>query len=133
MQALHGGKATNDTSASQNIAVLLRGGMRPHAYGSPAEMRATRARLRRRLPLTRKRAELLAHVQHTNRQDTLPEIGTKIAEKAHREGVAERVPAPAVQQSVDVDLALLDEDAQRLRDIPLTIRQTAKQHAAQTL
>jgi hypothetical protein len=108
MKAIHGGQATNDTIDSQNIAVLLRGGMLPHADGSPAELRATRARLRRRLPLTRKRAELLAHVQHTTSPYTLPEIGKKIAYQAHREGVAERVPAPAVQTSVDVDLAVID-------------------------
>ncbi len=32
-----------------------------------------------RLPLTRKRAELLAHVQNTNSQYNLPEIGKKSA------------------------------------------------------
>src|SRR2546428_10693893 len=66
MKAIHGGKAKNDTIDAQKIAVLLRGGMLPQAYVYPAEMRATRDLLRRRLPLTRKRAELLAHIQHTN-------------------------------------------------------------------
>jgi hypothetical protein len=79
MQAIHGGKAKNDTIDSQKIAGLLRGGMLPQAYVSPAAMRATRALLRRRWPLTRTRAELLAHVQHTNSQDNLPESGTKMA------------------------------------------------------
>jgi hypothetical protein len=68
MQAIHGGKATNDKSDAQKIAVLLRGGMLPQAYVAPAEMRATRDLLRRRMHLTRKRAELLAHVQNTNSQ-----------------------------------------------------------------
>src|SRR2546422_5863547 len=36
MQAIHGGKAKNDTIDAQNIAVLLRGGMRPQAEVSPA-------------------------------------------------------------------------------------------------
>jgi transposase len=31
MKALHGGKANNDTIDAHNIAVLLRGGMRPQA------------------------------------------------------------------------------------------------------
>jgi hypothetical protein len=31
--------------------------------------------------LMRKRAKLLGHVQHTNSQDNLPEIGEKIAYK----------------------------------------------------
>jgi transposase len=79
MKALHGGKAKNEKIESQKIATLLRGGMLPHAYGYPAEMRATRDLLRRRTHLRRKRAELLAHVQNTNSQYNLPEIGKKIA------------------------------------------------------
>ena len=58
MKAMHGGKAKNDTIDSQKIAALLRGGMLPHAYVSPAERRATRDLLRRRTHLMRKRAEL---------------------------------------------------------------------------
>ena len=42
LQAIHGGKATNDPMASHKIAALLRGGMLPQASGSPAERRATR-------------------------------------------------------------------------------------------
>jgi hypothetical protein len=44
LQALHGGKATNDTSDAHKLAALLRGGMLPQASVSPAPMRATRAR-----------------------------------------------------------------------------------------
>src|SRR5215475_8949608 len=102
MKAIHGGKAKNDKIDAQKIAVLLRGGMLPPAYVYPAEMRATRDLLRRRLHLMRHRAELLTHVQQTNRQDHLPEIGTKIAYKANRDGVAERFPDPAVQKSIAV-------------------------------
>ena len=108
MKAIHGGKATNDRSDAQKIAVLLRGGMLPHAYVSPAALRATRALLRRRIPLMRKRAELLTHVQQTHSQYNLPEIGKKIASKANRTGVAERLADPAVPKSVEVDLALID-------------------------
>ena len=67
-KALHGGTAKNDPIDAQTIAVLLRGGMLPQASGSPAEMRAPRDLLRRRMPLTRKRGELLAHVHHTTSQ-----------------------------------------------------------------
>ena len=133
MKAIHGGKAKNDKIDAQKIAVLLRGGMLPQAYVYPAEMRATRDMLRRRLHLTRKRAELLAHIQNTNSQYNLPEIGKKIAYKANRGGVAERFPDPAVHKSVEVDLALIDFYDQLLRDVELTIVQTAKQHDAQTL
>jgi transposase len=133
MKAIHGGKAKNAQIDAQKIAVLLRGGMLPQAYVYPAERRATRDWRRRRRPLTRKRAELLAHVQNTNSQDHLPEIGQKLAYKANRDEVAARFPDPAVQQSGDVDLALIDSDDQLLSDVELTIVQTAKQHQAQTL
>jgi transposase len=133
MKAIHGGKAKNDTIDSQKIAVLLRGGMLPQAYVYPAAMRATRDLLRRRMPLMRKRAELLAHIQNTNSQYNLPEIGKKLAYKGNRDGVAERFLDPAVQKSVEVDLALIDHYDRLLSDVELTIVQTAKQHNAQAL
>jgi transposase len=115
------------------MAVLLRGGMLPQAYVYPANMRATRDLLRRRMDLTRKRAELLAHIQNTNSQDNLPEIGKKLAYKANRDGVAERFPAPAVQKSMEVDLALLGSYDPLLNDLELHILNAAKQHDANTL
>src|SRR5919198_755387 len=133
MKAIHGGKAKNDKIDSQKIAVLLRGGMLPQAYVYPAEMRATRDLLRRRMHLMRKRAELLAHIQNTNSQYNLPEIGKKLAYKGNRDGVAERFLDPAVQKSIEVDLALIDHYDRLLRDVELTIVQTAKQHNAQAL
>jgi len=133
MKAIHGGKAKNDKIDAQKIAVLLRGGMLPQAYVYPADMRATRDLLRRRIHRTRKRAELLTHVQQTNSQYNLPEIGKKIAYKANRSGVAERFADPAVQKSVEVDLALLDYDDQLLRDLEFAIVKMAKQHDANTL
>src|SRR5262245_13038903 len=133
MQAIHGGKATNDTIDAHKIAVLLRGGMLPQAYVYPAEMRATRDLLRRRRYLSRKRAELLAHIQHTKSQYHLPEIGKKLAYKANRDGVAERFPAPAVQKSMEVDLALIGYDDHLLSDMELPIVKAAKQHDVQTL
>jgi len=133
MKAIHGGKAKNDKIDAQKIAVLLRGGMLPQAYVYPAEMRATRDLLRRRMHLVRKRAELLTHVQQTNWQYNLPDIGKKIAYKANRGGVAERFPDPAVQKSIEVDLALIDSYDQLLRDLALAIVTTAKKHDANTL
>jgi transposase len=133
MQAIHGGKAKNDKIDAHKIAVLLRGGMLPQAYVYPAEMRATRDLLRRRMHLMRKRAELLAHIQNTNSQYNLPEIGKKIAYKAKRDGVAERFPDPAVQKSMEVDLALIGYYDQLLSDVELHIVKAAKQHDAQTL
>ena len=133
MKAIHGGKAKNDKSDAQKIAVLLRGGMLPQAYVYPAEMRATRDLLRRRLHLTRKRAALLAHVQNTTSQYHLPAIGTKIAYKANRDGVAERFADPAVQKSIEVDLALIPYYDHLWRDVERTSVKTAKHHDAHTL
>src|SRR5215510_9904385 len=133
MQAIHGGKAKNDKIDSQKIAVRLRNGMLPQAYVDPAEMRAIRDLLRRRIPLMRKRAELLGHIPKTHSQYNLSEIGQKIAYKAHRDGVAERLLDPAVQKSIEVDLALIDHYDRLFRDMELTILKTAKQHDANTL
>jgi transposase len=126
MKAIHGGKAKNDRIDAQKIAVLLRGGMLPQAYVYPAEMRATRDLLRRRVHLMRKRAELLTHIQNTNSQYNLPEIGKKIAYKANRDGVAERFADPAVQKSIEVDLALIGHYDELLRDVELSILKAAK-------
>jgi transposase len=133
MKAIHGGKAKHDKIDAQKIAVLLRGGMLPQAYVYPAAMRATRDLLRRRMHLMRKRAELLAHIHNTNSQYNLPEIGKKIAYKANRDGVAERFPEPAVQKSIEVDLALIGHYDQLLRDMELAILKTAKQDETNTL
>jgi len=133
MKAIHGGKAKNATIDAHKIAGLLRGGLLPQAYVYPAEMRATRDLLRRRMHLARKRGELLAHVQNTNSQYTLPAIGKKIAYKANRDGVAERFADPAVQKSIEVDLALIGFYDTLLRDVELSIVKTAKHHDANTL
>ena len=133
MKAIHGGKAKNDTIDSQKMAVLLPGGMLPHASVYPAAMRATRDLLRRRTHLMRKRAALLAHVQNTHAQYNWPDLGKKSAYQANREGVAERLPALAVQTNLEVDLALITYDATLLSDLELYILKTAKQHDAPTL
>ena len=133
MKAIHGGKAKNDTIDAPKIAVWLRGGRLPQASVSPADMRSTRDLLRRRISLVRKRAELLTHVQQTTSQYTLPALSKNIAYKATRDGVAERFPEPAVQQSIEVDLTLIAHDDRLLRALELAMVQTAKQHDPQTL
>lgn len=66
--------------------------------------RSTRDLLRRRMHLMHKRGESLAHIQNTNSQYNLPDIGNKIAYKANREGVAERFSDPAVRKSIEGDV-----------------------------
>jgi transposase len=132
MKAIHGGKAKNDKIDAHKIAVLLRGGMMPQAYVYPAEMRATRDLLRRRCHLVQKRAELLAHIQNTNSQYNLPEIGKKLAYKANREGVEEHFPDPSVRKTIEVDRALLDHYDQILRAMELYLTRSAKAHDGPT-
>jgi transposase len=105
--AIPGGTAQNDQIDSHQIAPLLRGGMLPQASVYPAEMRATRDLVRRRTHLMRKRSERVSQVQNTNSQDHLPEIGKKIAYKAHRAGGAARFEERAVQKTIEGALALI--------------------------
>lgn len=60
-------------------------------------------------------------------------IGKKIADKANRDGVAQRFAEPAVHKSIEVDLALSTDDDQLLGDMELSIIQAAKHHDANTL
>ncbi len=127
MKAIHGGKAKNDKIDAHKIAVLVRGGMLPMAYVYPREMRATRDLLRRRCHFTRKRAELLTHIQNTASQYLLPALG-KIAYPGNRVGVAERFRDPEVRKSVETNLALVDEYDRLLSELELHLTQTAKVH-----
>jgi transposase len=132
MKAIHGGKAKNDKIDAHKIAVLLRGGMIPQAYVYPQGMRSTRDLLRRRMHLMHQRAQLLAHIQNTNSQYNLPEIGKKIAYKSNREGVAERFADPSVRSNVAFDLKRIDFYDGLLNQIELEILRHAKLHDANT-
>jgi transposase len=128
MKAIHGGKSKNDRIDSHKIAALLRGGTLPIAYVYPRKMRSTRDLLRRRNHLMRKRSELLAHIQNTNSQYNLPELGKKITYKANREGVADHFPDPSVRKSIEVDLQLLDFYDRLLSNLECYIEKSAKGH-----
>jgi transposase len=132
MKAIHGGKAKNDRIDAHKIAVLLRGGMIPEAYVYPEGMRSTRDLLRRRMHLMRQRAELLAHIQITNHQYNLPEIGKKISYRVNRDGVAERFADPSVRSNVTFDLKRIGFYDDLLNQIELEILRHAKQHDANT-
>jgi transposase len=133
MTAIHGGKAKHDTIDAHKIAALLRGGMLPQASVYPAAMRATRDLLRRRTHLMRQRAELLSHGQNTTSPYNLPESGKKIADKANRDGVAERFAEAAGHKTIEVDLALITSDDELLKDLELSLLKTATHHDANTL
>lgn len=126
MRAIHGAKVKNDRVDSRKIAALLRGGMFPMSYVYPREMRATRDLLRRRTYFVRRRADLLAHIQNTNHQYNLPEFGTVISRPANRDGIAEHFPDPAVQESIRVDLELIDHLDQLIEELNVRVERAAR-------
>jgi transposase len=130
MKAIHGGKAKNDRIDSSKIAVLLRGGMLPQAYAYPKRMRATRDLLRRRNHLSRKRAELLAHIQNTASQYNLPPLGARVDRKSERELIPDHFPDPIVRRSIELDLALIAQYDALLRSLEQELTQMAKDHDA---
>jgi transposase len=132
MKAIHGGKAKNEKIDAHKIAVLLRGGMFPLAYGYPAELRAPRDLLRRRWHLARKRAELFAHIHNTTSQSNLPEIGKRLANKSTRQDVAEHFPDPSVRKAIEIDVSLIDHYDQLLGEVELYLTRSAKTDDVQT-
>jgi transposase len=133
MKAIHGGKTKNDKIDSYKIALLLKGGNFPIAYPYPAAWRATRDLLRRRMYLSRRCSELVAHINNTNTQYNLPAFAKKISRKYNRDGVAERFEDPAVRRSVEVDLEVIDALNQTLKKLEWYIEKTARQHDYHTL
>jgi len=128
MKAIHGSKTKNDRIDSHKIAALLRAGMIPVAYVYPAEMRATRDLLRRRMFFKHKRSELLGHIENTRHQYLLPVFYKKIAYKSNRKGIAERFPNPSTQKSIQTDLDLLTVYDQKITELELFVTHHARQH-----
>jgi transposase len=128
MKAIHGGKTKNDKIDSYKIALLLKGGNFPTAYPYPAKWRATRDLLRRRMYLSRRCSELVAHILNTNTQYNLPGFNKKLSRKYNHEGVAERFEDPQVRKSVEVDLEMINSLNQVLKKLEWHIEKTARQH-----
>lgn len=133
MKAIHGGKTKNDKIDSYKIARLIRGGNFPVAYPYPAEKRAARDLLRRRMYLSRQCGQLVAHIQNTNTQYNLPPFAKKNSRKYNREGVNKRFQDPAVRKSVEVDLKVIDHLNIVLSRLEWYIEKTARQHDYRTL
>lgn len=128
MKAIHGSKTKNDKIDSHKIAALLKAGMIPMAYVYPAEMRATRDLLRRRMFFKYKRSELLAHIENTRHQYLLPAFYKKIAYKSNRSGIAQRFPNPSTQKSIQTDMDLLTIYDQKIMELELFVTHHAKEH-----
>jgi transposase len=130
MKSIHGGKAKNDRIDAYRIAMLTRGGMFPLAYVYPPRMRSTRDLLRRRMHLSRKRAELLTHIQNTAYQYNIEDFEKRACRKSEREGIAQLFPDKSVQKSIQLDLDLLDYYDTVLPGLEKDISSVAKEHDA---
>jgi transposase len=127
VRAIHGAKARNDRIDSHKTAVLLRGLM-PQAYVYPAEMRATRDLMRRRLHFVRQRGSLLAHIQMTHHQYNLDSPGKRITYRSNREGLGEGFEDVSVRDSIAADLALINHYEVVIGELELAVLRQARVH-----
>ena len=128
MRAIHAAKAKNDRIDSFKISQLMRGGNFPLAYTYPAEMRATRDLLRRRIRIVRHGAHLKAHISNTTSQYNLPANNVNLKNLGAREQMRSVFPDPVVQRNIDLDLAILDTYAKELDKVERFIEKQARQH-----
>jgi transposase len=128
MCAIHGAKTKNDRIDSRKMAGLLRGGLMPQAYAYPAEMRATRDLMRRRLHFVRHRGQLLAHIQMTHHQYNLPSPGKRISYRSNRDGIGEGFEDTSVRESIAADLALVDHYEVVIGQLEVSVLRQARGH-----
>lgn len=128
MRSIHGAKAKSDKIDSEKIAVLLRGGLFPVAYAYPAEMRATRDLMRRRLHFVRQRGALLAHIQITHHQYNVAAPGKRITYRSNREGLGDAFADSSVRQTIAADLALADHYEVVVGELELAVLRQARIH-----
>ena len=128
MRAVHGAKAKNDRIDSHKIAALLCGHLFPLAYVYPAQMRATRDLLRRRLHFVRQRGQLLAHIQIVHHQYNRVAPGRKIGWAANRKGLDAAFSDPSIAQTITADLALVDRYDDVIAELELRALRDARGH-----
>jgi transposase len=128
MRLIHGAKAKNDRIDSRKTAGLLRGGLMPQAYVYPAQMRATRDLMRRRLHFVRHRGQLLAHIQMTHHQYNLKSPGKRISYRANRDGIGDGFEDVSVRDSLAADLALVDHYEVVIGDLEAAVVRQARGH-----
>lgn len=129
MRAIHGGKAKNDKIDSYKIASLLRGGNFPIAYTYPKKMRATRDLLRRRNHMSRKKSELIAHIQNTATQYNLPDPLGRIAKPSERVELLEKFTDPTVRRMVQLDLENIEHSEKLLDALERDLERMTQHHA----
>ena len=128
MKAIHGAKAKSDRVDSEKTAVLVRGGLMPVAYAYPADMRATRDLMRRRLLFVRQRGPLLTHIQITHHQYNVAAPAKRITYRSNREGLGEAFADPSVRHSIAADLAVADHYEVVIGELELAVLRQARIH-----
>jgi transposase len=132
MRIIHGAKAKNDRVDSRKVAGLLRGGLMPQAYVYPAEMRATRDLMRRRLHFVRHRGQLLAHIQNTHHQYNRPTPGKRITYRSNRDGIGEGFEDVSIRESLAADLALVNHYEVVIQELEASVVCRVKIHDPQS-
>jgi transposase len=127
MKAIHGSKKKNDRVDSEKIARLTAGGLLPQAYVYPRALRYLRDLLRRRLKLTRQRAELYTHMHALNFQFNLPPMSSELKSKAKRCQLPDRFEDPAARRSVEADLELIEYYTPLIRSLEIHVKHAADQ------
>ena len=128
MRAIHGAKAKNDRIDSRKTVGLLRGGLMPQAYVYPAQMRATRDLMRRRLHFVRHRGQLLAHIQMTHHQYNRASPGKRISYRTNRDGIGDGFEDVSVRDSLAADLALVDHYEVVIGELEAAVVRQARGH-----
>jgi transposase len=100
----------------------------PRAYAYPADMRATRDLMRRRLLFVRQRGSLLAHIQITHHQYNVDPPGKRITYRSNREGLGEAFEDSSVRHSIAADLALADHYEVTIGELELAVLRQARIH-----
>jgi transposase len=127
MRAIHGRKSGNDKLDAERIARLLGSGMFPVSYVYPKKMRSTRDLMRRRSFLVNQRSSLINHIQLTNLQYNLPELG-KISNPENREGIVERFEDPSVRETIAADMSVIETLDVVIKRLERVILKTARGH-----
>ena len=100
----------------------------PNAYAYPADMRATRDLMRRRLLFVRQRGSLLAHIQITHHQYNVDPPGKRITYRSNREGLGEAFEDPTVRQNIASDLTVADHLEVVIGELELAVLRQARVH-----
>ena len=103
------------------------------AYDYQAKTRATRDLLRRRTYMTRRRADLLSHIQNTNSQYHQPAFPFHIEHKCRREETLTHFTDPDVLMGINTDFNLIDQFSIQIRAMEAYILENTHLHDSESM